>query len=63
MHDEYPFRPYLRCVAGLRHEVIEFAGLFCSQTNRFDLSFTEIIIQNLDFDTKNMGLDLMGTRH
>ncbi|KAK8874883.1 flavin-containing amine oxidase [Apiospora arundinis] len=51
--DEYSFRTYLRSVVGWPHEVIEFVELFCSQTNQYDLSFTEIIMQNLDFDTKN----------
>ncbi|KAH7182312.1 uncharacterized protein B0J16DRAFT_270721 [Fusarium flagelliforme] len=53
MYDEYSFRAYLRSVAGWPHEVIEFVELFCSQTNQYDLSFTEIIMQNLDFDTKD----------
>ncbi|KAK8091374.1 FAD/NAD(P)-binding domain-containing protein [Apiospora kogelbergensis] len=51
--DEYSFRNYLRSVVGWPHEVIEFVELFCSQTNQYDLSFTEIIMQNLDFDTKD----------
>ena len=50
-YDEYSFRAYLRLVAEWPHEVIEFVELFCSQTNQYDLSFTEIIMQNLDFDT------------
>ena len=53
-HDESSFRSYLRRVAGWPHEVVEFVELFCSQTNQFDLSFTEIIMQNLDFDTKEV---------
>ncbi|KAF5532972.1 amino acid oxidase [Fusarium napiforme] len=52
-YDEYSFRAYLRSVAGWPHQVIEFVELFCSQTNQYDLSFTEIIMQNLDFDTKD----------
>ncbi|KAM6485694.1 hypothetical protein HDV62DRAFT_403108 [Trichoderma sp. SZMC 28011] len=52
-YDEYSFRAYLRLVVGWPHEVIEFVELFCSQTNQYDLSFTEIIMQNLDFDTKD----------
>ncbi|KAL6694214.1 hypothetical protein J3F84DRAFT_400685 [Trichoderma pleuroticola] len=52
-YDEYSFRAYLRLVVGWPHEVIEFVELFCSQTNQYDLSFTEIILQNLDFDTKD----------
>jgi phytoene dehydrogenase-like protein len=53
-YDEYSFRIYLRLVAGWPHEVIDFVELFCSQTNQYDLSFTEIILQNLDFDTKDV---------
>jgi phytoene dehydrogenase-like protein len=53
-YDEFSFRLYLRLVAGWPHEVIEFVELFCSQTNQYDLSFTEIIMQNLDFDTKDV---------
>lgn len=52
-YDEFSFRAYLRLVAGWPHEVIEFVELMCSQTNQYDLSFTEIIMQNLDFDTKD----------
>ncbi|KAF2719789.1 FAD/NAD(P)-binding domain-containing protein [Polychaeton citri CBS 116435] len=52
-YDEFSFRAYLRLVAEWPHEVIEFVELFCSQTNQYDLSFTEIIMQNLDFDTKH----------
>ncbi|KAI1171031.1 hypothetical protein F4777DRAFT_594441 [Nemania sp. FL0916] len=52
-YDEYSFRAYLRHVVGWPHEVVEFVELFCSQTNQYDLSFTEIIVQNLDFDTKD----------
>ncbi|MCJ1282850.1 hypothetical protein MMC26_002176 [Xylographa opegraphella] len=52
-YDEYSFRTYLRFVSGWPHEVIEFVELMASQTNQYDLSFTEIIMQNLDFDTKD----------
>ncbi|OAA62218.1 Amine oxidase [Cordyceps fumosorosea ARSEF 2679] len=51
-YDEYSFRAYLRVVARWPHEVIEFVELLCSQTNQYDLSFTEIVMQNLDFDTQ-----------
>lgn len=53
-YDEYSFRAYLRLIIGWPHEIIEFVELFCSQTNQYDLSFTEIIMQNLDFDTKDV---------
>ncbi|KAL8737228.1 MAG: hypothetical protein Q9181_001882 [Wetmoreana brouardii] len=52
-YDELSFRMYLRAIVGWPHEVCEFVELMASQTNQYDLSFTEIIMQNLDFDTKN----------
>ncbi|KAL8788392.1 MAG: hypothetical protein Q9195_007310 [Heterodermia aff. obscurata] len=51
-YDEISFRQYLRLVCGWPHAVIEFVELMMSQTNQYDLSFTEIVMQNLDFDTK-----------
>ncbi|KAK0112830.1 hypothetical protein ONS95_014557 [Cadophora gregata] len=51
-YDEYSFRGYLR-KQGWPHEVIEHVELTTSQTNQYDLSFTELIMQNLDFDTKD----------
>jgi phytoene dehydrogenase-like protein len=60
-YDEFSFRVYLRVVVGWPHEVIEFVELFCSQTNQYDLSFTEIILQNLDFDTKDVGHPLLSS--
>ncbi|RMD39820.1 hypothetical protein DV735_g5306, partial [Chaetothyriales sp. CBS 134920] len=51
--DELSFRMYLRLIIGWPHEVIEFVELMNSQTNQYDLSFTEIIIQNLDFHTQD----------
>ncbi|KAL9045331.1 MAG: hypothetical protein Q9214_001607 [Letrouitia sp. 1 TL-2023] len=51
-YDELSFRQYLRMMSGWPHSVIEFVELMASQTNQYDLSFTEIIMQNLDFDTK-----------
>lgn len=56
-YDEYSFRAYLRLIAEWPHEVVEFVELFCSQTNQYDLSFTEIILQNLDFDTTEVRLN------
>ncbi|KAI9837664.1 MAG: hypothetical protein M1837_002924 [Sclerophora amabilis] len=50
-YDEFSFRAYLRVVARWPDEVIEFVELMNSQTNQYDLSFTEIILQNLDFET------------
>ncbi|KAI0134028.1 putative flavin-containing amine oxidase [Xylariales sp. AK1849] len=52
-YDEYSFRHYLRAHAKWPHEVVEYVELLCSQTNQYDLSFTELIMQNLDFDTQN----------
>lgn len=52
-YDEFSFRAYLRAIVGWPHEVIEFVELMVSQTNQYELSFTEIIMQNLDFDTKD----------
>lgn len=51
-YDEYSFRAYLRFVSGWPHEVIDFVEMMASQTNQYDLSFTEVVMQNLDFDTK-----------
>ena len=51
-YDELSFRQYLRFVSRWPHDVIEFVELWCSQSNQYDLSFTEIIMQNLDFDTE-----------
>lgn len=62
-YDELSFRVYLRLVVGWPHEVIEFVELLCSQTNQYELSFTEIIMQNLDFDTKEVSSKPMGWNH
>jgi monoamine oxidase len=51
--DEISFRTYLRFVVGWPHEVVEFVELMNSQTNQYDLSFTDIMMQNLDFHTKD----------
>ncbi|KAF3024401.1 hypothetical protein E8E14_014450 [Neopestalotiopsis sp. 37M] len=50
-YDEYSFRHYLRKQHGWPHEVIEYVELMNSQTNQYDLSFTELIMQNMDFNT------------
>lgn len=52
-YDEFSFRAYLRAIEGWPHELIEFVEMMMSQTNQYDLSFTELIMQNLDFDTKD----------
>ncbi|KAL5356408.1 flavin-containing amine oxidoreductase-domain containing protein [Aspergillus floccosus] len=51
-YDELSFRQYLRQVAQWPHEVIDFVEMMTSQTNQYDLSFTEVILQCLDFGTK-----------
>ncbi|KAF7179907.1 hypothetical protein CNMCM7691_008959 [Aspergillus felis] len=51
--DEMSFRTYLRFVVGWPHEVIEFVEMINSQTNQYDLSCTEIMMQNLDFHTRD----------
>jgi monoamine oxidase len=50
-YDKVSFRSYL---LGLEwpESVIDFVETMCSQTNQFALSFSELIMQNLDFDTK-----------
>lgn len=50
-YDEWSFRQYLRYIAGWSHEVIDFVEMMTSQTNQYDLSFTEVILQYLDFRT------------
>ncbi|KAB8269042.1 hypothetical protein BDV30DRAFT_242770 [Aspergillus minisclerotigenes] len=52
-YDVISFRVYLHLIAGWPHKVIDFVELMTSQTNQFDLSFIEIIMQNLDFNTQN----------
>ncbi|KAG1824147.1 hypothetical protein EV424DRAFT_1396385 [Suillus variegatus] len=49
--DKVPFRSYLESL-GWPQSVIDFTETMCSQTNQFALSFSELIMQNLDFDTK-----------
>ena len=51
-YDDISFRTYLRLVVGWPHEVIQFVELMNSQTNQYDVSFTEIIMQNLDFNSR-----------
>lgn len=50
--DHMSFRYYLRHVAGWPHSVINYVETVCSQSNQYDLSFTELVMQNMDFDTK-----------
>ncbi|KAL2848183.1 hypothetical protein BJY01DRAFT_234039 [Aspergillus pseudoustus] len=50
--DELSFRQYLRQVTKWPHEVIDFVEMMTSQTNQYDFSFFEVILQYLDFGTK-----------
>src|SRR6267154_736138 len=50
-YDKAPFRSYLLDLEW-PVSVIDFVETMCSQTNQFALSFSELIMQNLDFDTK-----------
>ncbi|KAJ5153495.1 flavin-containing amine oxidase [Penicillium canariense] len=51
-YDEWSFRQYLHLVAQWPHEVIDFVEMMTSQTNQYNLSFIEVILQYLDFNTK-----------
>ncbi|KAF2873105.1 putative flavin-containing amine oxidase [Massariosphaeria phaeospora] len=51
-YDGWSFRTYLNSVENWPHEVIDFVEMIASQTNQFDLSFTEVIMQCLDFGTQ-----------
>lgn len=50
-YDDMTFRHYLHTVAMLPHEVIDFVELIMSQTNQYDLSFTDLVMQTLHFNT------------
>lgn len=52
-YDMMSFRAYLATIQRWPHEVIEFVELMTSQTNQYDLSFVEIIMQNLDFNVRH----------
>lgn len=54
IYDNMSFRSYLQTVIEWPDQVIEFVETLCSQTNQYDLSFPEIIMQNLDFGTKGL---------
>lgn len=58
-YDELSFRDYLREHAKWPPEVIDYVELFCSQTNQYHLSFTDIIIQCVDFGTKSVSRQLV----
>ena len=50
--DDYPFRLYLSSILGWPTEVIDFVETVTSQTNQFSLSVTEIMMEYIDFSTK-----------
>lgn len=50
--DHMSFRYYLQAQAGWPASVIDFVETVTSQTNQFTLSTTELVMQNMDFDTK-----------
>ena len=50
-YDDMTFRHYLRNVALLPHEVIDFVEMIQSQTNQYDNSFVDLVMQTLHFNT------------
>ena len=50
--DHYSFRFYLTSVLGWPTDVIDFLEMVTSQTNQFYLSVTEIVMEYMDFSTK-----------
>ena len=50
--DDYSFRFYLHSVFGWPTDVIDFLETVTSQTNQFSLSVTEIVMEYIDFSTK-----------
>jgi Flavin containing amine oxidoreductase len=50
--DNYSFRFYLNSVLGWPADVIDFLETVTSQTNQFSLSVTEIVMEFIDFSTK-----------
>lgn len=50
--DNYSFRFYLNFVLGWPNDVIDFVETVTSQTNQFSLSVTEIVMEYIDFSTK-----------
>ncbi len=50
--DHYSFRFYLTSILGWPTEVVDFLETVISQTNQFALSVTEIIMEFIDFSTK-----------
>ncbi|EGO20208.1 hypothetical protein SERLADRAFT_417972 [Serpula lacrymans var. lacrymans S7.9] len=50
-YDKVSFRAYLLDL-NWPESVIDFVETMCSQTNQFALSFSELVMQNMDFSTK-----------
>ena len=50
--DDFSFRFYLSSILGWPTEVIDFVETVVSQTNQFSLSVTEIVMEYMDFSTK-----------
>ena len=50
--DNFSFRFYLNFVLGWPTDVIDFVETVTSQTNQFSLSVTEIVMEYIDFNTK-----------
>ncbi|KAH9042564.1 hypothetical protein EDB85DRAFT_1885828 [Lactarius pseudohatsudake] len=51
-YDNFSFRFYLVSVLGWPTSVIDFVETVASQTNQFALSVTEMVMQNMEFNTK-----------
>ncbi len=52
-YDNFSFRFYLVSVLSWPTSVIDFVETVASQTNQFALSVPEMVMQNMDFDTKH----------
>ncbi|KAI9465780.1 hypothetical protein BJY52DRAFT_1220524 [Lactarius psammicola] len=52
-YDNFSFRYYLVSVLGWPTSVIDFVETVTSQTNQFALSVPEMVMQNMDFNTKD----------
>ncbi|KAI9441304.1 amine oxidase [Lactarius indigo] len=52
-YDDFSFRFYLVSVLGWPTPVIDFVETVTSQTNQFALSVPEMVMQNMDFNTKD----------
>lgn len=50
-YDDMTFRQYLRNIALLPDQVIDYVEVVMSQTNQYDLSFTDLMMQTLHFNT------------